>query len=308
MDNQFSKLSKDITKSLSKTDKKNDGIFFTPHCIIKKTCDFIIDYINKNKLNVKNILEPSCGSCEFIDYIDKHMAKVDIDGIEKNEEIYDKIKELSFNNKINIRNDDFLEDDNKKTYGWIVGNPPYYVMKKKDVNKNYSKYYEGRPNIFIIFIIIMIIFILIFSIIQTLFSSYLESAFNHLFVMLFKTKYTFLETFKPTTYSKIVTILYTIILLPFIYMIKPFIESKQFNNTFFILITLIFIILISTLIHSFYVKAIGISHYHKLSFAKSLWSAILGNLCILVITLGLLFLIGMIFVIIFGSKIPNVIF
>jgi adenine-specific DNA-methyltransferase len=153
MDNQFSKLSKDITKSLSKTDKKNDGIFFTPHCIIKKTCDFIIDYINKNKLNVKNILEPSCGSCEFIDYIDKHMAKVDIDGIEKNEEIYDKIKELSFNNKINIRNDDFLEDDNKKTYGWIVGNPPYYVMKKKDVNKNYSKYYEGRPNIFIIFII-----------------------------------------------------------------------------------------------------------------------------------------------------------
>ncbi|MBT3407564.1 hypothetical protein HOC99_03565 [Candidatus Woesearchaeota archaeon] len=171
-----------------------------------------------------------------------------------------------------------------------------------------SNKYGFNPFIFIIFIIIMIIFILIFSIIQTLFSSYLESAFNHLFVMLFKTKYTFLETFKPTTYSKIVTILYTIILLPFIYMIKPFIESKQFNNTFFILITLIFIILISTLIHSFYVKAIGISHYHKLSFAKSLWSAILGNLCILVITLGLLFLIGMIFVIIFGSKIPNVIF
>jgi adenine-specific DNA-methyltransferase len=56
---------------------------------------------------------------------------------------------------LNIINADFLKyntNDNIK-FDLIVGNPPYYVMKKGDVDKKYYEYFEGRPNIFIIFII-----------------------------------------------------------------------------------------------------------------------------------------------------------
>ena len=40
----------------------------------------------------------------------------------------------------------------------IIGNPPYYVISdKSEINKNqmkkYKEYYEGRANIFILFII-----------------------------------------------------------------------------------------------------------------------------------------------------------
>jgi len=35
----------------------------------------------------------------------------------------------------------------------IIGNPPYFVMKKIDVEKSYYNYFDGRPNIFILFII-----------------------------------------------------------------------------------------------------------------------------------------------------------
>ena len=35
----------------------------------------------------------------------------------------------------------------------IIGNPPYYVMAKSDVDKAYYAYFDGRPNIFLLFII-----------------------------------------------------------------------------------------------------------------------------------------------------------
>lgn len=39
-----------------------------------------------------------------------------------------------------------------KTYDLIIGNPPYYVMKSDSITDKYKNYYEGRPNIFVLFI------------------------------------------------------------------------------------------------------------------------------------------------------------
>ena len=62
------------------------------------------------------------------------------------------IKELK-NENIDIINEDYLKYEDDKKYDLIIGNPPYYVMKKVDVDKRYNKFYDGRPNIFILFII-----------------------------------------------------------------------------------------------------------------------------------------------------------
>ena len=41
----------------------------------------------------------------------------------------------------------------KKKYDLIIGNPPFYVMKKNEKKYNkYEHYYTGRPNIFVLFI------------------------------------------------------------------------------------------------------------------------------------------------------------
>jgi adenine-specific DNA-methyltransferase len=40
-----------------------------------------------------------------------------------------------------------------QSFDLIIGNPPYYVMKKDEVDPSYYDYFEGRPNIFILFII-----------------------------------------------------------------------------------------------------------------------------------------------------------
>jgi len=145
----FSDISIKITKELSKEVKKNEGIFFTP----PKTIEFIINIIKPLLINrFINILENSCGSGEFIINLIKHFSNINITGIEKNKYIYDKIHHLS-NDFIKIINEDFIEYDNADKYDLIIGNPPYSVIDKKDIHKNFHNYFEGRPNAFIIFLI-----------------------------------------------------------------------------------------------------------------------------------------------------------
>ena len=140
----FSEISISLTKKIKKKDKKDNGIYFTPPETIQKNMKHLQPYMN----NIKNILEPSCGSCEYIVAL-KQKYDVNITGIELNSTIYESIKHL--HNE--IIHDDFIQYPFDKTFDLIIGNPPYFVMKKKDVNKEYYKYFDGRPNIFILFII-----------------------------------------------------------------------------------------------------------------------------------------------------------
>ena len=141
----FSNESKQLTKELSKEDKKNNGIYFTPPSIIAKMMKVLFPYFK----NITNVLEPSCGSGEFIQRFEC-FTKFNIDAIEYNETIYNSIKDKF---KSNILHRDFLEWNSPKKYDLIIGNPPFYVMKNQEIKYNkYENYYTGRPNIFVLFI------------------------------------------------------------------------------------------------------------------------------------------------------------
>ena len=145
---EYDSLSKILTKSIPKSTKKNMGIYFTPPNTIYKN----IHNIRSHFKNIKNILEPSCGSCEYIKALNRIYPSISITGIEYNDTIYDSIKHLS-NEQINIIKADYLSYSSEIKYDLIIGNPPYFVIKKKDVDKKYDDYYDGRPNIFILFIL-----------------------------------------------------------------------------------------------------------------------------------------------------------
>jgi hypothetical protein len=149
---EFSPLTIRITNALSKDDKKNNGIFITPGTIITKFIENIRKYNNNN---YKNILEPSCGTCEIINHLDNNYKNVNITGIELNKIIYDEIIKIFYDNNNNIKliNGDFLKYDNKEYFDLVIGNPPYVVCSKKSINKNYEDYIIGRPNLFGLFIL-----------------------------------------------------------------------------------------------------------------------------------------------------------
>lgn len=133
MDN-LDKLSLYLTKTLTLDEKKQQGIYFTPK-------DSIQQLVEKIPIQPKHILEPSCGSGEFILFFkDKNIT-----GIELNKKIYESIKH-KYKNIINI---DFLQYYKCNFYDLIIGNPPYYMIKT-----NYqSELVYGRQNIYILFII-----------------------------------------------------------------------------------------------------------------------------------------------------------
>ena len=144
----YSALSKDLTNSLPTLIKKKNGIYFTPPTCVINNIELLQNFITDDM----NILEPSCGSCEYITALHRLFPNLNITGIEYNKTIYESIVHLN-NDKIVINNMNYLHYITDKKYDLIIGNPPYYVLKKSDVDKCYHRYFDGRPNIFILFII-----------------------------------------------------------------------------------------------------------------------------------------------------------
>ncbi len=60
----------ELNKILPKSVKQEYGIFFTPQSIIQDFYPKVVSYLEKD--NHYLFLEPSCGSCEFIDALQKN--------------------------------------------------------------------------------------------------------------------------------------------------------------------------------------------------------------------------------------------
>lgn len=150
MNSQYSELTFNITKKLTKSVKKEYGIFITPQSIITDFCQSIFQKINPDTF--KNILEPSCGTCEIVDYLCCKLTNVEIDCVEYNDIIFDEIKDLKWSNITRFHHMDFLDFKPDKFYDLIIGNPPYFVCKKTQIPSEFNNFISGRPNIFGLFI------------------------------------------------------------------------------------------------------------------------------------------------------------
>ena len=85
---EFSDISKKLTKKIPIDEKKKNGIYFTPPNIISENLKFLKKYMG----NINNILEPSCGSGEYVSLINQLYPEKNILGIELNKKIFNDIK------------------------------------------------------------------------------------------------------------------------------------------------------------------------------------------------------------------------
>jgi adenine-specific DNA-methyltransferase len=142
---KFSELSIKLNNDLSKQERQDYGIFFTPRAARERIFNFL------DSLAPKTILEPSCGSGEFISDCLVRYPKAVITGVEKHETIYSELvqSDLYTNNikKLRLVNTDFLKASSLGKYDLVIGNPPYFVTKDKN-----PLCMTGRGNIFVQFI------------------------------------------------------------------------------------------------------------------------------------------------------------
>lgn len=139
------KLSKTLTKQLDSNVKRDEGIYFTPTQDVR----FLVDKLLNITKTFKTVLEPSCGSCEFVRYLDKRLTGLKIDGYETNPEIYKGIKELRFRNDVTLYNKDFLRTSPSKKYDLIIGNPPFFETDQYRANE----FFSAKVNIYLLFVI-----------------------------------------------------------------------------------------------------------------------------------------------------------
>ena len=155
MESEFSDLSLQITKQIGREEKKVFGIFITPGSITCKLFKSIETHRSALNTEIRNILEPSCGSCELVYACDKYFKNVKIDGVELNDTMYEAIQSLTFANETSLIHADFIKMDfHENRYDLIVGNPPYCVCEKGyKLDEFFQPYIVGRPNTFGLFLL-----------------------------------------------------------------------------------------------------------------------------------------------------------
>ena len=103
---QYNQISSSIIKTLDIKIKKQHGIFFTP----PKTIQQNILALKKYFKNIESVLEPSCGSCEYILRLNQINPNINITGIELNKTIFESIKKYNSEN-ITLLNKNFLNHE-----------------------------------------------------------------------------------------------------------------------------------------------------------------------------------------------------
>jgi adenine-specific DNA-methyltransferase len=147
---EFRESSQLFNAAFSKTDRLDQGIFFTP----KKARDVLFDKLQDLGITPKIVLEPSFGSGEFIYDINRIYPNAHILGVEKNKSLFDSVS--CPNSTLTCC--DFLDYQGKADL--IIGNPPYFVIKTDSLSKKEKKEFmekkaeamTGRPNIYISFL------------------------------------------------------------------------------------------------------------------------------------------------------------
>jgi len=151
MNSEFFNGTDEIINNITTNDKKKYGIYLTPykplHTRIKKT-------LTLNNTQNPTILEPSSGTGQFIDVLLQINPKFNITTIELYESLF-KFSKQKYDKYNNIKsiNQNFLTYNTNNKYDFIFGNPPYFTIPKNNVPDNYTQYINGRPNIYLIFLL-----------------------------------------------------------------------------------------------------------------------------------------------------------
>lgn len=133
----FRSISVELTSRLTKDEKQEQGIFFTP----KEARDRVFEILDKHHIKPRSILEPSFGSGEFLEDLYSKYPKAEVTGVELNPTLFNSV------DRPNLHNIDFLTYVG--THDLILGNPPYFVMEKSE---DTARCQTGRPNMFVQFL------------------------------------------------------------------------------------------------------------------------------------------------------------
>ena len=150
---EFREASVVFNRQLTKEERSNQGIYFTP----RKARDLLFSKLRDLGVHhPARILEPSFGSGEFLYDARTIYPDAELYGVEKNETLFQSVGESIHDANVHLTCADFLEwgiQTPPQKADLIIGNPPYFIMKIESAEKKkYANAFTGRPNIYVIFL------------------------------------------------------------------------------------------------------------------------------------------------------------
>ena len=145
---EYTKESIDYLNNADLKKRKNLGQYFTP----KSIRELLLSKLPKK--DNAYILDPACGSGEFLLSCEKYFKNPNLNGFEIDKKLVSIASKLVKNS--NIKNIDALNidaNDSKNKYDYVIGNPPYFEIRLNEKLKSkHSEIIKGRVNIFSLFI------------------------------------------------------------------------------------------------------------------------------------------------------------
>ncbi len=143
---EFSDLTLEYIKQDNLKHRKSLGQYFTPRSVIEK----LLKQLPNEKSDLK-ILDPACGTGEFLIVAKKYFKNPKLYGWEIDKKLVDiSKKNISSAEIINV---DTLKMDNENKFDIIIGNPPYFEFSpNEELREEYKNIISGRVNIFSLFI------------------------------------------------------------------------------------------------------------------------------------------------------------
>lgn len=146
----FHNSSIELLKKIPKELQKIDHIEFTHPSLVQKIVSIVSQQQSASEFKPKTILEPGCGSGEFLYELQRTFPYSDIVGIDKNKMIVDTIKG-NFSSNVSVEHKDFFSI--QRRFDLIIGWVPFYMMNKINVSRNQQSMIEGRPNSSILYLL-----------------------------------------------------------------------------------------------------------------------------------------------------------
>lgn len=143
---EFTEATIKYTKETDIGHRKSLGQYFTPKSIRELL-------LNKLPNNIRNprILDPACGTGEFLITAKKYFKNPGLDGWDIDKKLVDIAKQLI--PAANIKTSDALVNQEYGKYDFVIGNPPYYEFTPSEtLRKKFGDIMNGRVNIFGLFI------------------------------------------------------------------------------------------------------------------------------------------------------------
>lgn len=137
-------LSVQYVASTSKDRRKARGQFFTPRPVRNRLLQLLPDR------EYPRILDPSCGTGEFLADCAEQFTGTELEGWEIDSEVADIARQVCPTSTIELG--DALERGDEERFDLVIGNPPYFQFKcSTQLKDRYRAVISGRPNIFSFF-------------------------------------------------------------------------------------------------------------------------------------------------------------